>query len=70
MTRDARRRRNFFMEAADEDEEEEDLRDHFINPDLENRVQIFSSETQVCTLEVSGNSLGCRASQQPQPNDS
>ncbi len=39
-TRDSRRRRNFYMEEASYD-------DHFINPDLETRAQIFNSEEQV-----------------------
>jgi hypothetical protein len=39
-TRDSRRRRNFYMEEASYD-------DHFINPDLETRAQIFNSEEQL-----------------------
>jgi hypothetical protein len=44
MSRNSRRRRNFFLEDA---EDYLDPVDAFSNPDLDSRVQIFSSEAQV-----------------------
>jgi hypothetical protein len=50
MTRDSRRRRNFFLEDAEDHPEPGDA---FSNPDLDSRVQIFSSEAQVLLSHVS-----------------
>ena len=44
MSRNSRRRRNFFLEEAEDYLEPVDA---FSNPDLDSRVQIFSSEAQV-----------------------
>ncbi len=43
-SRDSRRRRHFLMEDV---EAETSYDDHFINPDLETRAQIFNSEHRV-----------------------
>lgn len=43
MLRDSRRRRNFSMEDADEDSYDS----HFTNTNLDQRSQIFNSESQV-----------------------
>ena len=50
MSRNSRRRRNFFLEDADDHLEPVDA---FSNPDLDSRVQIFSSEAQVLLNHVS-----------------
>lgn len=43
-SRDSRRRRHFLMEDV---QAETSYDDHFINPDLETRAQIFNSEHRV-----------------------
>ena len=50
MSRNSRRRRNFFLEDADDHLEPVDA---FSNPDLDSRVQIFSSEAQVLLKHMS-----------------
>ena len=49
MSRNSRRRRNFFLEDAEDYLEPVDA---FSNPDLDSRVQIFSSEAQVPPEDV------------------
>lgn len=49
MSRNSRRRHNFFLEDAEDYLEPVDA---FSNPDLDSRVQIFSSEAQVLPKNI------------------